>query len=91
MRDGKYKSGEASLRLKQDIEDQNPQMWDLVAYRVFNAQEKETEMSTTAWEISGKYIRHMILPTVSVIASKVSRTHFVQQSFSYRDLHTNGC
>ena len=41
MRDGKYKSGEASLRLKQDLKDDNPQMWDLVAYRVFNDPEKE--------------------------------------------------
>ncbi|KAL2152989.1 hypothetical protein VTH82DRAFT_4144 [Thermothelomyces myriococcoides] len=32
MRDGKYKPKEAFLRMKQDITDGNPQMWDLAAY-----------------------------------------------------------
>ena len=34
MRDGKYKPGEAALRMKQNLEDGNPQMWDLFAYRI---------------------------------------------------------
>jgi glutaminyl-tRNA synthetase len=34
MRDGKYKEGEATLRMKMDLESSNPCMWDLVAYRV---------------------------------------------------------
>ncbi|EFR04038.1 glutaminyl-tRNA synthetase [Nannizzia gypsea CBS 118893] len=34
MRDGKYRAREAALRLKQDLENPNPQMWDLFAYRV---------------------------------------------------------
>lgn len=37
MRDGKYKPGEAYLRMKQSLTDEkegNPQMWDLPAYRV---------------------------------------------------------
>jgi glutaminyl-tRNA synthetase len=34
MRDGKYKPKKAVLRMKQNLEDNNPQMWDLVAYRV---------------------------------------------------------
>lgn len=34
MRDGKYKPGEAALRLKQDLTDGNPQMWDLFAWRI---------------------------------------------------------
>jgi len=34
MRDGKYKPNEASLRMKQDLSSGNPQMWDLVAYRI---------------------------------------------------------
>ncbi|KAG8527127.1 uncharacterized protein KY384_008556 [Bacidia gigantensis] len=34
MRDGKYKPNQAALRMKQDLEDGNPQMWDLVAYRI---------------------------------------------------------
>ena len=34
MRDGKYMPNQASLRMKQDLEDGNPQMWDLIAYRI---------------------------------------------------------
>ena len=34
MRDGKYRPNQASLRMKQDLEDGNPQMWDLIAYRI---------------------------------------------------------
>ncbi|PGH08876.1 glutamine-tRNA ligase [Polytolypa hystricis UAMH7299] len=34
MRDGKYRAQKAALRLKQDLENPNPQMWDLFAYRV---------------------------------------------------------
>ena len=34
MKDGKYKPNEAALRMKQDLENPNPQMWDLFAYRI---------------------------------------------------------
>jgi glutaminyl-tRNA synthetase len=34
MRDGKFKEGEATLRMKMDIRSPNPCMWDLVAYRI---------------------------------------------------------
>jgi len=42
MRDGKCKPGEAILRMKQDLEDGNPQMWDLIAYRVLLAPHHRT-------------------------------------------------
>lgn len=34
MRAGKFKEGEATLRMKMDLESPNPCMWDLVAYRI---------------------------------------------------------
>ncbi len=34
MWDGKYAPNEAALRMKQNLEDGNPQMWDLFAYRI---------------------------------------------------------
>jgi glutaminyl-tRNA synthetase len=34
MRDGKYAPREAWLRMRQDIESGNPEMWDVAAYRV---------------------------------------------------------
>lgn len=34
MRDGKFKEGEVTLRMKMDYRSPNPCMWDLVAYRI---------------------------------------------------------
>ncbi|KAK5670725.1 Glutaminyl-tRNA synthetase [Batrachochytrium dendrobatidis] len=34
MKEGRYKEGEAILRMKMDLTNPNPQFWDLVAYRV---------------------------------------------------------
>jgi glutaminyl-tRNA synthetase len=42
MKDGKYARGEMTMRMKQNLEDGNPQMWDLVAYRVVNAPHHRT-------------------------------------------------
>lgn len=42
MKDGKYKPKEANLRMKQDLNDGNPQMWDLTAYRVLEASHHRT-------------------------------------------------
>lgn len=52
MRNGKYRHGEAILRMKQDLEDGNPQMWDLVAYRVVDAPHHRTG---TKWHIYPTY------------------------------------
>ncbi|KAI0269475.1 glutaminyl-tRNA synthetase [Russula aff. rugulosa BPL654] len=58
MKLGKYKPGEAILRMKQDLDDPNPQMWDLIAYRVLLARHHRTgdkwkiyphTTSRTAW------------------------------------------
>eukprot|EP01083_Nonionella_stella_P030951 84821_1 len=37
MRSGKYGEGEATLRMKGDLDHPNPNMWDPVAYRVLHA------------------------------------------------------
>ncbi|KAI6003687.1 glutaminyl-tRNA synthetase [Pisolithus albus] len=42
MRDGHYRPKEAFLRMKQDLSDGNPQMWDLPAYRVLDAPHHRT-------------------------------------------------
>ena len=34
MKEGRFKEGEATLRMKMDMQSGNPQFWDLVAYRV---------------------------------------------------------
>ena len=43
MRDGKYKPNEAALRMKQNLEDGNPQMWDLFAYRIPKKNDEEAD------------------------------------------------
>jgi glutaminyl-tRNA synthetase len=34
MKEGRYKEGQVTLRMKMDMQSGNPQFWDLVAYRV---------------------------------------------------------
>lgn len=53
MRDGEYKPQEAVLRMKQNLEDGNPQMWDLAAYRVLDSEEKPVVHHRTGnkWKI----------------------------------------
>lgn len=46
MRDGKYGPQEALLRMKQDLESDNPQMWDLTAYRVIAPRKSDAEGKT---------------------------------------------
>ena len=54
MRDGKYKPMEASLRMKQDIlGNENPQMWDLAAYRVL--EDNDHFRTGTKWRIYPTY------------------------------------
>ncbi|KAI7972022.1 hypothetical protein EIK77_003115 [Talaromyces pinophilus] len=46
MRDGKYGPQEALLRMKQDLDSDNPQMWDLTAYRVIAPRKSDAEEKT---------------------------------------------
>ena len=52
MKDGFYKPQEAMLRMKQDLEDGNPQMWDLTAYRVLS---KPHHRTGDKWKIYPTY------------------------------------
>lgn len=52
MKNGKYKPKEASLRMKQDLEDGNPQMWDLTAYRILETPHHRTH---NKWRIYPTY------------------------------------
>ncbi|KAG5519892.1 hypothetical protein PMAC_000169 [Pneumocystis sp. 'macacae'] len=52
MKNGVYKVSEAVLRMKQDLEDGNPQMWDLVAYRILDFPHHRTG---TKWKIYPTY------------------------------------
>lgn len=85
MRDGKYKPREAFLRMKQDIADGNPQMWDLAAYRVLD---KEHHRTGDKWKIYPTYdFTHCICDSFEKITHSLCTTEFVQSRVSYEWLN----
>ncbi|KAE8451748.1 hypothetical protein EG329_003205 [Mollisiaceae sp. DMI_Dod_QoI] len=87
MRDGKYKPREAFLRMKQNIEDGNPQMWDLAAYRVLNAEHHRTGPK---WKIYPTYdFTHCLCDSFEKITHSLCTTEFIQSRVSYEWLNTS--
>jgi glutaminyl-tRNA synthetase len=85
MRDGKYKPREAFLRMKQDIEDGNPQMWDLAAYRVLDAEHHRTGAK---WKIYPTYdFTHCLCDSFEKITHSLCTTEFIQSRVSYEWLN----
>ena len=74
MRNGVYKPQEANLRMKQDLTDGNPQMWDLTAYRVLNASHHRTH---DRWKIYPTYdFTHCLVDSfenISLVTDFLSR------------------
>jgi glutaminyl-tRNA synthetase len=87
MRDGKYEPREAFLRMKQNIEDGNPQMWDLAAYRVLNAKHHRTGPK---WKIYPTYdFTHCLCDSFEHITHSLCTTEFIQSRVSYEWLNTS--
>ena len=81
MRDGFYKPGEATLRMKQDITSPSPQMWDLVAYRVLNAHHARTG---DKWKIYPTYdFTHCLVDSFENITHSLCTTEFYLSRESY--------
>lgn len=81
MKDGFYKPGEATLRMKQDLTSPNPQMWDLVAYRVLNAPHPRTG---TKWKIYPTYdFTHCLVDSFENITHSLCTTEFYLSRESY--------
>jgi glutaminyl-tRNA synthetase len=81
MRDGKYKPKEAFLRMKQDLEDGNPQMWDLTAYRILDAPHHRTG---NKWRIYPTYdFTHCLCDSFENISHSLCTTEFQQSRVSY--------
>lgn len=81
MKDGKYKKGEAVLRMKQDITNPNPQMWDLVAYRVVDAPHHRTG---DKWKIYPTYdFTHCLVDSFENISHSLCTTEFYLSRESY--------
>ncbi|KAI5853175.1 tRNA synthetases class I, catalytic domain-containing protein [Morchella snyderi] len=82
MRDGKFKPQEAQLRMKQDILGSgNPQMWDLTAYRVLDAEHHRTG---DKWKIYPTYdFTHCLCDSFENISHSLCTTEFINSRESY--------
>ncbi|KAJ2617582.1 Glutaminyl-tRNA synthetase [Coemansia sp. RSA 1365] len=81
MREGRYAANTATLRMKMDLEDGNPQMWDLVAYRVMFASHHRTG---TEWCIYPTYdFTHCLCDSLENITHSLCTGEFFQSRKSY--------
>jgi len=81
MKDGKYKEGEAILRMKMDMQNPNPQFWDLVAYRVMYTKHFRTG---DKWCIYPTYdFTHCICDSLENITHSLCTTEFRMSRDSY--------
>jgi glutaminyl-tRNA synthetase len=82
MKNGKYKQGTVTLRMKQDLEGNgNPQMWDLIAYRVLNASHHRTG---DKWCIYPTYdFTHCLVDSFENISHSLCTTEFILSRESY--------
>lgn len=81
MKNGFYKPGEATLRMKQDLTSPNPQMWDLIAYRVLDAPHPRTG---DKWKIYPTYdFTHCLVDSFENITHSLCTTEFYLSRESY--------
>ncbi|KAJ1941777.1 Glutaminyl-tRNA synthetase, partial [Linderina pennispora] len=81
MKDGRYAANEAILRMKMDLEDGNPQMWDLVAYRILYASHHRTG---TQWCIYPTYdFTHCLCDSFENITHSLCTREFTNSRQSY--------
>ena len=81
MRDGRYPPKAITLRMKQDLLDGNPQMWDLIAYRVLTTPHHRTK---DTWKIYPTYdFTHCLVDSFENITHSLCTTEFVQSRISY--------
>lgn len=81
MKNGKYRPKEANLRMKQDLEDGNPQMWDLTAYRVLETPHHRTH---DKWKIYPTYdFTHCLVDSMENISHSLCTVEFIASRQSY--------
>ena len=87
MQDGKYTPQSAWLRMKQDINDPNPQMWDIAAYRI--PQNMELHFRTgTKWRVYPTYdFAHCLCDSFEGITHSLCTTEFIMSQESYEWLN----
>ena len=90
MRHGKYLKGEAVLRMKQDLSDGNPQMWDLAAYRIAEESKAHHFRTKDAWRIYPTYdFAHCLCDSFEGITHSLCTTEFILSRESYEWLNTS--
>ncbi|KAI9591226.1 tRNA synthetases class I, catalytic domain-containing protein [Syncephalis fuscata] len=81
MHDGYYASGEAILRMKMNLEDGNPQFWDLIAYRILDTPHHRTG---STWRIYPTYdYTHCLVDSFENITHSLCTLEFRQSRESY--------
>lgn len=81
MKNRKYKEGIATLRMKMDLDNPNPQMWDLVAYRVLHTPHHRTR---DEWCIYPTYdYTHCLCDSFEDITHSICTLEFVLSRESY--------
>lgn len=84
MRDGKYEPGEAALRMKQNLEDGNPQMWDIFAYRILDEKTAHHYRTGDKWRIYPTYdFAHCLCDSEERITHSLCTTEFELSRVSY--------
>ncbi|KAJ2016970.1 Glutaminyl-tRNA synthetase [Coemansia sp. S680] len=81
MKEGRYASGEAILRMKMDIQSDNTMMWDTVAYRILYASHHRTG---TEWCIYPTYdFTHCLCDSFENITHSMCTKEFFMSRESY--------
>ncbi|ORZ15489.1 tRNA synthetases class I, catalytic domain-domain-containing protein [Lobosporangium transversale] len=81
MKNGGFEEGEAILRMKMDLENGNPQFWDLVAYRVLKTPHHRTG---SEWIIYPTYdYTHCLVDSFENITHSLCTVEFTQSRPSY--------
>ena len=84
MRDGKFEPGEAALRMKQNLEDGNPQMWDIFAYRILDKEKSHHYRTGDKWRIYPTYdFAHCLCDSEEGITHSLCTTEFELSRVSY--------
>ncbi|OAR01630.1 hypothetical protein LLEC1_03285 [Akanthomyces lecanii] len=86
MRDGKYAPQTATLRMKQDMESNNPQMWDVTAYRIL--EEKKKHIRVPDWKMYPTYdFAHCLCDSFEGVTHSLCTTEFILSRESYKWLN----
>ena len=83
MKEGKYGYQGAVLRMKQDMNSNNPQMWDFAAYRV-PEKDKPHHRTGHRWKIYPTYdFTHCLCDSFEGISHSLCTTEFELSRVSY--------